>query len=183
MALTLSVYDSSGLLVFSGPAGQALSLADGFNVSADPWDPGQGPLMLSAGDWSHAYEGRDNSGAVLRNGVYLLVLRATDGQTSQKTLRVLGRGTGLVSLRAGPNPVGPTAPEVRLVWSPIAALELKIYSLDGQLVRDFGLEAVPPLAWDLRNSGGKIVAGGVYVVVARLPGERHPQFFKLRVVR
>jgi hypothetical protein len=62
-------------------------------------------------------------------------------------------------------------------------VELKLYSLDGSLVMDFGVPSLSPLQWDLRNGNGKPVADGIYWVVARVPGERTPQVFKLVLVR
>jgi hypothetical protein len=62
-------------------------------------------------------------------------------------------------------------------------VELKVYSLDGQLVRDFGTPGLPPTNWDLATGSGVSVANGIYVLQARVPGERSGQFFKLMVAR
>lgn len=180
--MTLRLYDSSGLLVYEGSAGSSGAALTDVSLSAEPWDPAQGPLVLTQGAWSFSYDGLDSSRTQVRNGVYLLVLENQDGSKVQKQLQVLGAGAGQVSLLAGPNPVGPKDRQVLIRWRPITALELKIYSLDGGLVRDFG-HAAPPQLWDLQQSSGAAVAGGIYVITARIPGERTPQFFKLMVVR
>jgi hypothetical protein len=183
VAVTLRLYDSGGLLVFEAPAGAAGAALGGVRLSQEPWDPSQGPLILSWDAWSHSFDGLDASGAVLRNGAYLLVLESAGGGNVQAQLRVIGTGSGLVSLRAGPNPLRPGQTQLRITWSPLMALELKIYTLSGDLVRDLGRAALPPLTWDLRNASGSLVANGIYIVIARVPGERQPQFFKLMVAR
>lgn len=183
VGIRLRIYDSSGLLVFSADAGRAPAALGGFNLSADPWDPGAGALTLSEGSWSFSYDGKDGSGAVLRNGAYLLVLESEGGGSVQKQLRILGAGAGRVSLLVGPNPVRGGQDSVRIAWSPIARVELKIYSLDGGLVRDFGPLSAPPQTWDLRSPEGRSIANGIYVVSARIPGERTPQTFKIMVAR
>ncbi len=183
MALRLRIYDSSGLLVLDREAGFADVAPTALSLSPDPWDPAKGALVLSHAAWSLAYDGKDGSGAQLRNGVYLLVIESAGGATVRASLRVLGAGSGRVSLVAGPNPVLPQDRQIRISWAPITIVELKVYSLDGSLVRDLGGAAAPPLYWDLRSAAGEPVAGGIFVVSARIPGERQPQTFKLRVVR
>jgi hypothetical protein len=178
----LSVYDSSGLQVFNSAAGSAVSALTDVNLSQDPWDPSQGPLLLSQGSWSFSYSGHDSSGAVLRNGIYLLVLVNQDGSRVQKALQIVGAGAGRVSVSLQPNPVRPGTTQVRLLWSPVRMVELKVYSLDGGLVRDFGL-AGPPQDWDLHSGNGNSVANGIYWVIARVPGERSPQVAKLMIAR
>lgn len=180
--MTVHLYDSSGLLVYEGPAGSSSAALTDVVLSAAPWDPAQGPLLLTQGTWSFSYDGLDSSRTRIRNGVYLLVLENQDGSKVQKQLQVLGAGAGQVSVLAGPNPIGPKDRQVIIRWTPITTVELKIYSLDGGLARDFG-HAVPPQIWNLQLSNGQSVAGGIYVITARIPGERTPQFFKLMVVR
>lgn len=178
----MRLYDSSGLQVVQRPAGNAVALPTALNLSPNPWDPATGALLISQGTWSYAFDGKDGSGALLRNGVYLLTVSDPSGATVQATLTVLGGGQKQVALVAGPNPVRPGQALVLIKWSPITLLELKIYGLDGGLVRSVGV-AAPPYTWDLRTQAGGLVANGIYVVAARLPGERHPQTFKLMVAR
>jgi hypothetical protein len=97
-------------------------------------------------------------------------------------MKVLGTGGGRVSLIAGPNPLRPGADAILINFSPITLVELKIYGLDGGLIRDLGVVA-PPVTWDLRTRQGEAVANGLFIVSARLPGERQPQTFKLMVAR
>jgi hypothetical protein len=97
-------------------------------------------------------------------------------------LQILGAGQGRVSLSVGPNPIRPGQTFAFIKWSPITLLELKIYGLDGGLVRDLGVTG-PPATWDLRTGQGQVAANGIYIVSARLAGERQPQTFKLMVAR
>jgi hypothetical protein len=182
LPLTLRVYDSSGLMVAQVDLGPAPAVPSTVSLSADPWDPSQGPLILSNGAWSAQYNGVDSSGAVLRNGVYLLDLSGPSGASVHTSMKVLGTGGGRVSLIAGPNPLRPGAAAILINFSPITLVELKIYGLDGGLIRDLGVVA-PPVTWDLRTQQGDAVANGLFIVSARLPGERQPQTFKLMVAR
>lgn len=180
--LTLRVFDSSGLQVAVVAGGNAAALPGSLSVSQEPWDPAAGPLVVSGGGWSMNFDGRDSSGAVLRNGAYLLVVSDAGGSSVQKALQILGAGQGRVSLSVGPNPIRPGQTFVSIKWSPITQLELKIYGLDGGLIRDLGVTG-PPVAWDLRTGQGQVAANGIYFVCARLAGERQPQTFKLMVAR
>jgi hypothetical protein len=181
--VTLKVYDSANLLVRQVQAGSSPVLLSGVSLSQSPYDPGQGPLLLSQGAWSFAFDGLDASGAVLRNGLYILVLESQQGGASSTVrveLQVLGKGGGSVVLSAAPNPSAGTP--VALRWLPAVPVELKIFSFSGALVRDLGV-AQPPQAWNLESSGGAPVSGGIYLVSARVPGQREPRWFKVAVVR
>lgn len=140
-------------------------------------------MILSDGAWSYSYKGLDHNGAVLRNGVYLFVVQMQGGGSVQKQLRVLGAGAGRLSLNAGPNPLRPGTGSVSISWTPPQSVELKVFALDGSLVRDFGAVPLPPVSWDLRSSGGNLAANGIFVITARVPGERSPQTFKLLLAR
>lgn len=164
--------------------GAATGALVSFNLSQDPWDPATGPLTLSApAQWSFAFDGKDSDGALLRNGVYLLVVESQGSSPQQRQLRILGAGQGRSALSAAPNPVRPGQTAVRLDWGGGAPVELKVYTLDGALVRDLGLASSPPLWWDLRTGQGAWTSNGIYVVTARVKGERSPQSFKLLVAR
>jgi hypothetical protein len=70
-------------------------------------------------------------------------------------------------------PVGGAA-EVRLwVPRPVAA-ELEVYDVRGKLVRVLAREELSPgehrIAWDRRDANRRVVAAGVYFVVARVAG-------------
>lgn len=181
--MVLRIYDSSGILVLSIPAGSASAAIGAFSPSQDPWDPALGPLTLQDAGWSFSYDGLDANGTVLRNGIYLFEVQSQGGSGVKKQIRILGAGEGRVSLTAAPNPVRPGAGSVRIAWSPSQRVELKVYSLDGSLVRDFSDASRSPVLWDLRNAGGSPIANGIFFVVVRVPGERSPQVSKLLVAR
>jgi len=181
--VTLKVYDSSNLLVRQLPAGSAASLISAVALSQSPFDPSQGPLLLSHGSWAFAFDGRDASGAVLRNGVYILVLESRQGGVSSTVrvqVQVLGKGSAGVLLQAGPNPCqgGP----VTLRWLPAVPVDLCIYGESGGLIKDLGVVS-PPQFWRLDSAGGAKVSAGVYLVSARVPGQRSPRWYKLAVLR
>ena len=186
MQVTLLVYDSSGLLLRTVSAGNAAAALQSLAWSPQPYDPGKGPLLLSDGAWSFSYDGKDGSGAVLRNGVYLLVLDSRQGSTVTKTqaeVTVIGNGGVAVTLMAGPNPLRGGADTVTIAWQPAAQpVELKVYSLYGGLVASLGVQTSPAM-WNLRSAGGAPAADGVYLITARVPGQRSPQCFKLMVAR
>ncbi|HTB34443.1 MAG TPA: hypothetical protein VK842_06240, partial [bacterium] len=152
----------------------------GVTLSQNPYDPGSGPLLISHGSWSCSYNGRDGSGAVLRNGLYFLVLTFNGGAPLKVQFQVLGKGAPGVVLSAGPNPC--VGPSVTLRWFPAVAAQITVHAQDGSLVRDLGLRS-PPLAWNLSASDGRPVAAGVYLLGARVPGQRSPSYFKLAVLR
>jgi hypothetical protein len=62
------------------------------------------------------------------------------------------------------------------------AVDLKIYSLDGELVRDLGRISSPAI-WDLQTQSGLPVGNGIYWVSARRPGERSARLFKQLLAR
>jgi hypothetical protein len=186
VAVRLDIYDSSGLLLRSLDGGTGSALVSAVTLSQDPYDPASGPLVLSqAGAWAYPYNGLDASGAVLRNGLYLLVVHSQQGSQSASVsvpVRVLGQGAGSVTLLAAPMPAPVNGGAVTLQWSPALPVKLELHSLDGGLVRDFGLVS-PPVLWDLRSAGGAGVAPGFYVASARVQGQREARLLKLVVTR
>jgi regulation of enolase protein 1 (concanavalin A-like superfamily) len=180
-SLTLRVFDSSGVQVYTGPAGSAPAFPSSLNVSSDPWDPAQGPLQIGDGTWTFTYSGLGSDGAVLRNGVYLLVVEGGGGSI-QRTIQIVGAGLKGVELVAAPNPLQAGVAGLSIRWQPSVVVELAAYGLDGALIRDFG-KVSSPYFWDLKTASGRSVADGIYLLGARLPGERRPRFFKVMVVR
>jgi hypothetical protein len=181
VSVSFCVYDSGGLLLRQLSAGSVAAALTAATLSQDPYDPGSGPLLISHGPWSFSYNGRDASGAELRNGLYLLVLSFSGSSSTLKIqLQVLGKGGGGVVLSAAPNPC--QGPVVILRWLPAVPVQVTVHGQDGALVRDLGLRS-PPLAWNLAASDGRPVSAGVYLVGARIPGQRSPSYFKLAVLR
>lgn len=181
--MTLWVYDSGGLLLREIQEGSTSAPLTGVSLDESPYDPGQGPLLMGNAVWSGSFDGKDASGAILRNGYYLLDLRSSQGGADSDLklpLQVLGSGGGGLTVEVAPNPAGAGGLVIR--WSPAQAADLSVHSLDGGLVRDFGRVA-PPQRWDLKGAGGQDVGAGVYVVGVRLPGQRRPHFFKVAVLR
>ena len=184
--MSLSIYDSSGLLLCSLAAGTAANFIGAVNVSQSPYDPSQGPLVLSQGAWAFSYNGLDAGGAVLRNGIYIFVVHSQLAGASKDLslqVRVLGGGGSGVTLLVAPQPAVVGGPALQIEWQPAAtALQLELHSLDGGLVRDFGL-VLPPVVWDLRGAGGSSVSAGIYLLSGRVPGQRGGRLLKVAVAR
>jgi hypothetical protein len=181
VSVTFCVYDSGGLLMRQLGAGSVAAPLTTVSLSQNPYDPGSGPLVISHGAWTFQYNGRDASGAELRNGLYLLVLSFSGGSSTIKIqLQVLGEGGNGVELSAGPNPC--QGSNVQLRWFPAVPAEVTVHGQDGSLVRDLGLR-LPPLTWNLATADGRQVSAGIYLIGARVPGQRSPSFFKLAVLR
>jgi hypothetical protein len=185
--VTLRVFDSSGLELRVINAGMAAApLSGSFNVSADPYDPSLGPLNFSDGTWTFSFDGRDSEGEILHNGAYVFEFESQQGGTSTKvrrTLQVVGSGAPTVQIVAGPNPLRPGSLQIVIQWLPSVPVDLKIYNLNGELVRELGRSVASPAVWDLRTGTGAFVGNGVYWISARRPGERQPRLFKIMVAR
>lgn len=185
--VTVKVYDSSGLLVQSLSGGTAAAALTSISVSSNPYNPGTGPLLLSQGGWTFSFPGVDSTGSVLRNGIYLFVVVSQEGGKQVGSVEfqvtVLGSGGEGVDLLAAPNPVHSSSGYVSIQWQPAGqVVELKIYDLPRGLVRNWGV-CSSPVTWDLRTGSGEKVGDGIYVISARVPGQRKPTLFKLMVAR
>ncbi len=181
--MTVEVYDASGDLLRTLSGGLAYAPLASVTAAPQPYNPAQGPLTLTSGSWSFAYDGKDASGADLTDGVYLVEVVSSLGGAGVATARVQVRvagGQAPVALQAGPNPA-PVGGSVTIVWSPSGAQdEVLVYDLAGQIVRRFP-EASQPLVWDLDAAGGGRVAPGIYFVGVRVQGRSVPLFLKLAV--
>jgi hypothetical protein len=185
VTLTLNVYTSSGQLVRTLSIGTASAPLQSVAWSPQPYNPAAGPLLLSDGAWSYAYDGKDDNGDLLQNGVYLLEIVSRQGSstsTVEVEITVIGSEGGGLLLTAAPNPAR-SGSGIVIQWLPATQrVDLEIYDMDGGLVRNFG-ELSSPAVWTQRTGGGEQVAGGVYVICARIPGQKQPAFFKLAVIR
>jgi len=62
-----------------------------------------------------------------------------------------------------------------------AGAEVRIYTLTGELVKDFALAANGSASWNATNRAGQPVASGVYFVYVKSGGQNHA--FKVIVER
>jgi hypothetical protein len=182
--LTLKIYDSSGILLRTINLGSAPASLAVVEWSPKPFNPEQGPMLLKDGAWSAVYDGKGAAGSNLQNGVYLFVIEQSSGAASVKfQVTVVGSGGSGVALTAAPNPAGSMAGQVEIRWSPAGqVVEMKVYGVAGDLVRDLG-ETAPPAVWNLDDGSGRPVPAGMYFISARIPHQRDPSFFKLAVRR
>ena len=146
----------------------------------------KGPLTLSSGAWSVDFDGKRDDGTPLSGGIYLVeVISQRSGQTDvrvERQLAVAPEGQGRPdSFLAAPNPArsGP----LWLAWQPAMELQIRVYSINGELVRDLGLCSGGRAHWDLANGNGTQASGGIYLIQAGKPGERLSNVVKVAVVR
>jgi hypothetical protein len=104
-------------------------------------------------------------GSLVEAGVDDFMLLISQGSSDVE------EGTGRLSYRlegAAPNPFTPQTTLRFEVPEPVRA-SLKIYGVDGRLVRNLMDNAVQPgrysLAWDARDDAGRDVAAGVYYYI------------------
>ncbi len=97
-------------------------------------------------------------------------LQAADGTPlvhPELDYHVAQNGRGVAFMRVAPNPVRPQDPEEVVFADVTPQTRVRIYDVEGQLVRDLSGAADGGLRWNLRNSAGGRVASGTYVFVAR----------------
>lgn len=170
------IYDSAGALVKSFSAGSSPAAISSPSVSEASWDPTAGPLVMSSQGWSASYDGRSQSGDALPNGSYMAVIRSENGgtiQNAQVTFSIFrSNPPGLSVLIAAPNPAGKGASRIQIAWQPAREVEIQAYNLAGEMVQDLGRHAASPIQWELGGASGQPLAGGIYVIRARIPGEK-----------
>jgi hypothetical protein len=177
-----------GQLIYETTAGFAPAAIGTLAFSSDPWDPGIGLLTVSEGSWSFALDGLDSTGAEIPNGVYIVEASSVNGaqsytQTSQVTL-IRGDPVNITGLNAAPNPVLPGNLAIFIWWNPVPVVDVQIYNNAGELVRTLMRGSARSSAWwDMKDSGGATVANGIYLVYARVPGQRRGAAFKVAISR
>lgn len=186
VSVLILVKDAAGLVVRT-LALRGDHLVTAFALSKDPYDPALGPLFLSDLAWSAAFDGRDSQGRVLPNGLYVIEVQSTQGPasaTASRTVQVLSSGPPLPSVAVVPGLITPKTAAASLLWSPALAAELSVYSLAGELMRQWRVAAGQGrVDWDLRSAAGQRAAPGVYLLIVRPEGERRGAIAKLSLVR
>lgn len=180
--MTLRVYDSSGMLLRTQGLAAAPSAITAFSAGSNPWDPSQGALALSSGNWSSSFDGKDSNGDFLAAGSYLLELGSSGGGGTQRaTLNItVLRSQNLVSsAMAWPNPAPRGATALDFGWAPMSQdVECRIYNQAGELMLELGLLHGGKGHWELKNA-----SDGVYFVALKIPGERRPRLLKVALAR
>ena len=187
---SIDIFDPKGVLVrrIAGPNSSVPVL--NLTLLPTPFDPDLGLLEISQGSWKAWFDGLDDQGIALPNGVYTLVVSSNDGSGAQQVsiqLSVLSDdrdGEGLETARLGPNPVLPgKGQSLHLQWQAGLEIDLRIYNAAGDLIRQLGRLNSGQAQWDLKSASGKEVAAGIYVLSLRIPGERRARLMKLAVIR
>jgi hypothetical protein len=180
------IYDANGALLYQSQAYSSDHLVTDATLAPGPFDPQLGPLAINSGDWKASYSGRDSQGNFVPNGTYEMEIKSDSGPKHAELkviFTVLNDSGPGISLVIGHNPVMPGANFVVINWVPAQPVELSVYDSAGELIRDFAPGPMPPATWDLKTSSGKPAGEGIYVVVARIPGQRARTPFKLALVR
>jgi hypothetical protein len=181
-SLSLRVTDASGGTVALRSLGSAASAPGWLELSADPWDPAKGPLLLSCGAWSASFDGLDSSGSFLSNGTYVLELNSEDaGRAARavKSVTVLRSKLPFVAGFAWPNPVPRGSQALQFTWSPAGQdVEASIYGVSGERVDSLGSLKGGKGSWILNQR-----ANGIYFLALRVPGERQPRLLKVALAR
>lgn len=121
------------------------------------------PLVSTADTLSRQVTGRTNHFSVFQ------IMQAAASSTVDTVL-------------AFPNPLRPSQGHTSMTFANLPAeARIRIYTLTGQLVRDFSANAVGMGSWDGRNQSGEKTASGTYVVFAQGAGQK--KTFKVIVQR
>lgn len=173
--VTVSVFNEAGELVWTKTVPAAGVTLGQVVVKGDSVDPGLkagtpgSSIQISLGSSSLAWDGKDSSGAILANGVYLVEVHVeSGGQDSVITQNVTVLHGDLAeagTLVLAPNPaLGPVEIRVQPGLSGVLGIKVKVYTVSGELIRH--LEAAGDnLIWDLKDPRGSLVSGGLYLLV------------------
>jgi len=198
-SLILSVYDSSGRKIrtitqgYSGEAVTSISIEGGGSVRLKP---GENVRILLSEGTVITWDGRDEKGAPVDNGVYAiqLVVEIPDPSGTGVVRKYVSTELTLawayekliVSSVLVPNPARDAVWLKLSLGAPGADVEIRVYSVSGELVykqKTTGYES--PYRWDLRNRSGSKLAQGLYVVVIeardRVTGNYDRRTLKLAV--
>ena len=186
--MTLLFFNDAGIQVRALDGGPSDHAVTGLAFSSNPFDPSQGPEIISNGDWSASFDGLARDGSTLANGEYRVEALSSGGGGAavQATLTVLASGgAGINRVLVSSNPVEPGTDNLFITWAPMEPVEIRVYNLEGELVADKGLVGTGGggMSWDLRGSDGRVVSDGIYLVVLRPPGAAREKVFKLAVAR
>ena len=138
-------------------------------------------IELGEGIQIVAWSGRNLAGEPVANGEYLVEVQIIDGDEEAiftETVTVLhGDLNVLDRVVLAPNPVvGGSQTEIRLPGL-MVEVKIKIYTMAGELVVTLHGENTDGIIWDLADSNGSVVSGGVYLLmvestdVDQMPGK------------
>jgi len=127
------------------------------------------------------WDGRNQQGEPVANGEYIVEVQIIDGDEQAiftETVTVLhGDLNVLDQVVLAPNPVvGGSQTEIRLP-DLMVEVKIKVYTMAGELVVTLYGENTDGITWDLSNSSGSSVSGGVYLLmiestdVDQMPGK------------
>jgi hypothetical protein len=95
---------------------------------------------------------------------------------------MLSPGASVGEAKAFPNPLRPALGQRQMKFSDIpAGSEVKIFTMQGELVRTLHADDLGEAPWDGKNAGGQSVASGVYIV--RIEGVGGKKILKVAVQR
>jgi flagellar hook assembly protein FlgD len=178
----LNIYNEAGELVrrISQPRLSVGSISLSTNGESAVIGKGEPKIkiMYTSSDYFE-WDGQNNNGGLVGNGVYNLVLEAKDraGEpiVESKNITIINNAEKKVlgELKAAPNPYDACVdniPEMVFMWQKNAGpgrVTIRIFNMNGELVRilSAGLQQ-GSTAWKLDTAGGSKAVSGVYVCVA-----------------
>jgi hypothetical protein len=186
-SVVLRVFDRSGVLVRTLDAGHADFQITALVFSSSPFDPSKGPLIISQAGWGVAFDGRADAGDLLPTGPYILKVTSSDASSThdtQDSLVIMGNDSGaLETVFVAPNPVLKTDNDLRIYWKPGIDIDLEVYNQAGEKIRHFSFSGPAPAIWDLTTATGQVLSNGIYLIVARQPGQKTPKIFKFSIIK
>ncbi|MBU1615865.1 VWA domain-containing protein, partial [bacterium] len=170
-----------------------------------------GPFSRGEGSYSEIWNGRDNDGHLVDNGIYIYSITATDAH-GNRAVDLAGNDAPFfgdipvqqsaeeeepeepefseTTVYAYPNPVMVSRGDVvtfRYALSEAADVTIKVYTITGEILWE--KEILNQSAgiyknenWDVRNKGGKSVASGLYIYSVQKNDDK-PIIKKLIVIR
>lgn len=162
-----------------------------------------GPFIQEKGSYTKTWDGINDNGDSVSNGIYLFSITATDGAGDQpvdasffgeipvqREIEEPVYNFSKDTIYAYPNPVRVSKGEVvtfRYALSEAADIAIKVYTITGDLLWEKKLDDQPAgmyesETWDVRNKGGKPVASGLYLYSVQKNDDK-PIIKKLIVVR
>jgi uncharacterized repeat protein (TIGR01451 family) len=178
----LNIYNEAGELVRRIEQPRASGGSISLSTNGDSAVIGKGEanikIMYTASDYME-WDGQNNNGKLVGNGVYNLVIEAKDkgGQPviASKNITVINNADKNVlgEMKAAPNPYDAyvnNVPQIVFMWQKNAGpgrVTIRIFNINGELVRSLsaGLQQ-GSTAWKLDTSGGAKAVSGVYLCVA-----------------
>lgn len=195
--VTLSLSAPTLFPVTDSVATKLKPLGIGLEILADPYEKPSHPVIVTLSYNESLLPERSENRLTLAyfdsaKGEWVPVSTNIDSTNNQLTatipdiaiLQVMLRDTSLPpgEIRAYPNPLRPSTGQVFMTFGNLlTGVHVKIFTLRGELVREFTEDGTGSVLWDGRNANGQSVASGIYFV--RIDGAGVDKTLKVAVQR